>query len=84
MALDQAMLIIIILGKASKKKAQTWDIVPSSGTPSPPSELGTSLCEIFLTGFLRLVNVPLCLIQRDLLLKAILIKIELLSQVVSW
>ena len=28
-----------------KKKAQTWDIVPNSATPSPP-ELGTSLSEI--------------------------------------
>ena len=42
------------LGKASKKiKAQTWDIVPSSATPSPPSELGTSLSEILLTVFLK-------------------------------
>ena len=70
-------------GRLQKKKSKTWDIVPSSDTPSPPSELGTSLCEIFLTGFLRLVYVPLCLIQRDLLSKAILIKITLLSQVVK-
>ena len=33
------------LREGFKKKAQTWDIVPSSATPSPP-ELGTSLSEI--------------------------------------
>ena len=47
------------LGKASKKKAQTWDIVPSSATPSPPSELGTSLSEILLTVFLKFVELGL-------------------------
>ena len=70
-------------GRLQKKKGTNLGHCPKFGYPLPPSELGTSLCEIFLTGFLRLVNVPLCLIQRDLLLKAILIKIELLSQVVS-
>ena len=42
-----------------KKMAQTWDIVPSSATPSPPSELGTSLSEILLTVFLKFVELGL-------------------------
>ena len=67
-----------------KKKVQNLGHCPKFEYPlPPPSELGTSLCEIFLTGFLSLVYVPLCLIQRDLLSKAILIKITLLSQVVK-
>ena len=42
-----------------KKKVQTWDIVPSSATPSPPSELGTSLSEILLTVFFKFVELGL-------------------------
>ena len=76
---------MVHLGKASKKLVQNLGHCPKFGypLPPPPSELKTSFCEIFLTGFLSLVYVPLWLIQRDLMSKAILIKITLLSQVVK-
>ena len=40
---------MVHLGKASKKKVQNLGRCPKFGYPLPPSELGTSLCEIFLT-----------------------------------